>query len=378
MNFLISIIVTIFIIFVGRRFIKKHSKLCYGISIIISLALVIASYSGSLSNLPPFINDYILPLFTKSAFATSIFVIVMYTGALKNGSKLMKILMPIRAELSIIASILTLAHNIIFGRYHFVTLFTNPKSMSLNMLIAAIISVILIVIMVPLMITSFPSIRKKMKYKSWKKLQRFAYVFYSLIYIHIMLIMLPLAKSGNSQYILNVLIYSLVFLTYAIMRINKALNKKYSNKLKTNINYFAALIVFACICLYIFYPATKENNITTSNENNSNTLEETPTSTEEKNTSTDTTSYKDGTYEGTGSGFNGNISVKVTIESNSITNIVVTDTVDDEPFIDKAINGIFEAVIEVQSTEVDTVSGATFSSKGLISAVKDALKDAQN
>lgn len=217
-----------------------------------------------------------------------------------------------------------------------------------------------------------------MKYKSWKKLQRFAYVFYSLIYIHIMLIMLPLAKSGNSQYILNVLIYSLVFLTYAIMRINKALNKKYSNKLKTNINYFAALIVFTCICLYIFYPATKENNITTSNENNSNTLEETPTSTEEKNTSTDTTSYKDGTYEGTGSGFNGNISVKVTIESNSITNIVVTDTVDDEPFIDKAINGIFEAVIEVQSAEVDTVSGATFSSKGLISAVKDALKDAQN
>ena len=51
----------------------------------------------------------------------------MYTGALKNGSKLMKILMPIRAELSIIASILTLAHNIIFGKYHFVTLFTAPK-----------------------------------------------------------------------------------------------------------------------------------------------------------------------------------------------------------------------------------------------------------
>ncbi len=51
----------------------------------------------------------------------------MYTGALKNGSKLMKILMPIRAELSIIASILTLAHNISFGRYHFITLFTKQN-----------------------------------------------------------------------------------------------------------------------------------------------------------------------------------------------------------------------------------------------------------
>lgn len=145
--------------------------------------------------------------------------------------------MPIRAELSIIASILTLAHNIVFGRYHFVTLFTNPKSMSINMLLAAIISVILIVIMLPLMITSFPSIRKKMKYKSWKKLQRLAYIFYGLIYVHVMLIMTPLAKAGNSQYILNVLIYSLVFLTYAAMRIAKAINKKSLNKSKTTVNY---------------------------------------------------------------------------------------------------------------------------------------------
>lgn len=237
MNFLISIIITIFIIFIGRNFIKKHSKLCYVISALISIALVIASYSGVLSNLSHFANTYILPLFTKSAFATSIFVIVMYTGALKNGSKLMKILMPIRAELSIIASILTLAHNIVFGRYHFVTLFTNPKSMSINMLLAAIISVILIVIMLPLMITSFPSIRKKMKYKSWKKLQRLAYIFYGLIYVHVMLIMTPLAKAGKSQYILNVLIYSLVFLTYAAMRIAKAINKKSLNKSKTTVNY---------------------------------------------------------------------------------------------------------------------------------------------
>lgn len=54
MNFLISIIITIFIIFIGRNFIKKHSKLCYVISALISIALVIASYSGVLSNLSHF------------------------------------------------------------------------------------------------------------------------------------------------------------------------------------------------------------------------------------------------------------------------------------------------------------------------------------
>ncbi len=225
MTFLISIILAIVIIFIGRDFIKKHSKLCYALSTIISISLIVASYSGVLSNVSPFIKEHILPLFTKSTFATSLFVVVMYTGAFKNGSKLMKFLMPIRAELSIIASILTLAHNIIFGRYHFVILFTNPKSMSINMLLAAIISVVLIAIMLPLMITSFPNIRKKMKYKSWKNLQRFAYAFYGLTYFHIMLIMMPIAKTGNTKYIINVLVYSVVYLTYAVLRINKALSK---------------------------------------------------------------------------------------------------------------------------------------------------------
>ena len=269
MNFLISIILTALLIFIGRKFIKKHSILCYIVTGIISLLIIITSYSGAISSFPPFIKNNIMPLFTKSTFATSIFVVVMYTGALKNGSKLMKILMPIRAELSIIASILTLAHNISFGRYHFVTLFTNPKSMSLNMILAAIIS-ILISIMIPLMITSFPMIRKKMKYKSWKMLQRSAYAFYGLIYIHVMLIMLPIAKCGNLQYILNVLIYSLVFLIYATMRVNKALNKKVFNKSRTVTSYCIAVVAFACITAYALMPSLAQKNTASASKRKNN------------------------------------------------------------------------------------------------------------
>ncbi|MBS4974676.1 MAG: FMN-binding protein, partial [Clostridium celatum] len=88
--------------------------------------------------------------------------------------------------------------------------------------------------------------------------------------------------------------------------------------------------------------------------------------------------YKDGVYEGTGSGYNGNITVKVTIKNDVITNLVVIDTVDNSPFVDTAISGIFDAILNSQSPDVDTVSGATFSSKGLISAVKAALKNAKN
>lgn len=231
MNFLISLIIAIGLVAIGRNFIKKHSTLCYVISTVISILLMFGVYTGKLFALPQnAFTTYVLPIFTKSAFSTSLFVIVMYTGAFKNGSSLIKFLMPIRAELSIIASILTLAHNISFAKFHFVTLFTNPASMEPNVRAAAAISVILIAIMLPLMITSFPSIRRKMVPKNWKKLQKTAYIFYGLIYAHVMLLMVPTALTGNTTYIFNVALYTIVFLTYAVMRVSKAYAKKSATK----------------------------------------------------------------------------------------------------------------------------------------------------
>lgn len=232
MNFLISIIIAILLVSIGRNFIKKHANICYIFTTILSIGLVLGSYTGVIWTLPSWFTITILPILIKSTFSTAIFVIVMYTGAFKNGSKLIKFLMPIRAELSIIAGILTLAHNISFGKNHFVNLFTAPETMSTNMKAAAGVSIILISIMLPLLITSFPIARKSMKPKVWKRLQRFAYLFYALIYVHVMLIMVPVALTGNTTYIINVLVYNVVFITYAIMRVSKYLTKKSSAKSK--------------------------------------------------------------------------------------------------------------------------------------------------
>lgn len=230
MTLLISLIITFLLIGIGGKFIKKHANLCYVIASLISILLIIATYTGISINFPLWLNKYVLTIFTRSSISTAIFIVVMYTGALKNGSKLIKILMPIRAELSIIASILTLGHNIIYGKTYFVLLFTKPGIIKTNVLIAAIISLILILIMVPLMITSFPKVRRKIQQKKWKKLQKTAYLFYGLIYIHIMLLMMPAALGGNKKYIINVLVYSIVFLGYAVMRIRKALLKSKLSK----------------------------------------------------------------------------------------------------------------------------------------------------
>lgn len=232
MDFLISIVAAILLVAIGRDFIKKNANLCYIITTILAILLVVGSYTGVIWTLPAWFTTTILPILIKSTFSTAIFVIVMYTGTFKRGGKLIKFLMPIRAELSIIASILTLAHNISFGKNHFVTLFTAPETMAHNVRAAAVISIILISIMVPLFITSFPSVRRSMKPKSWKKLQRFAYLFYGLIYVHVMLLMLPVALTGDTTYIINILVYSVVFIAYAVMRISKHFAKKSSAKFK--------------------------------------------------------------------------------------------------------------------------------------------------
>jgi uncharacterized protein with FMN-binding domain len=83
--------------------------------------------------------------------------------------------------------------------------------------------------------------------------------------------------------------------------------------------------------------------------------------------------YKDGTYTGTGKGFRGNTKVTVTVENGVISDITIDSYKDDDEFFSRAKSGIISAVIRSQSTDVDAVSGATFSSNGLIEAIRNAL-----
>ena len=94
-----------------------------------------------------------------------------------------------------------------------------------------------------------------------------------------------------------------------------------------------------------------------------------------QNTSEDATNtiYADGTYKGSGNGFRGKTEVTVTVESGVITDITVDSYKDDKEFFQKAKSGVIADIIKSQSTDVDAVSGATFSSNGIIEAVKNAL-----
>lgn len=82
---------------------------------------------------------------------------------------------------------------------------------------------------------------------------------------------------------------------------------------------------------------------------------------------------EDGTYQGSGEGYRGTTTVTVTVKDGKITDITVDDYADDNQFFNKAKTTVINEIISGQTTDVDSVSGATFSSNGIMEAVADAL-----
>ena len=254
MLLIISLIIVALFIYFLKDSLKKYANIFYIGVAVISIAVFLLEFLP----MPLFVKNNILGIFAKGSIGTAMFVAVMYTGALPKGSKLIAPLMKIRGELSITAAILVLCHNFTYGITYFKMLFIKPEALSATQLTAAIISLVLIIIMIVLTVTSFQAVRKKMQAKKWKQLQRTAYVFYGLMYVHIMLINIPYARLGLGMYIANVVIYSIVFLGYAAMRIAKAVSVKAARAGKTygkkpeTVLYGLALVICAVMTVSCF------------------------------------------------------------------------------------------------------------------------------
>ena len=86
--------------------------------------------------------------------------------------------------------------------------------------------------------------------------------------------------------------------------------------------------------------------------------------------------YKDGVYEGSGTGFGGEIKVKVTVEKGKIMEVSIESAEQEDKAYFETAKSIVGDILEKQSADVDTVSGATFSSTGIREAAAQALEKA--
>jgi DMSO/TMAO reductase YedYZ heme-binding membrane subunit len=149
-------------------------------------------------------KQFTLP-FNQGFLGFSFFYVVMIIGLLNKESKIYKRLFKVRPELSILGFILLSPHAIFYLMERIMTNYIpDTRIVSLSFLIG----VLAYLIMIPLFVTSFKIIENKAQFFKWKKLQRFAYIVYLAIFIHLIFVAeMP-----------NLVIYLILFIPYIIFK----------------------------------------------------------------------------------------------------------------------------------------------------------------
>lgn len=227
MRLVYSLIFTAALALIYTKSIKKHSKIFYSVATAISSITIIYEIYRLISDtkMQGFIGE-LEKAFMKGNVSIAFFLLVMFAGALNPKWKLTKKLLSIRAESAILGCVLLLPHGIMY-LVRFVNKILVHKPITTLYIVYLIVGLIAFIIMIPLFITSFKNIRSKMSYADWKKVQRWAYPFYFLAYVHIVLALL----NDDEIDIIKLSIYTVLFLAYFLLKIIK--NYKLKNK---NIN----------------------------------------------------------------------------------------------------------------------------------------------
>lgn len=230
LELLFSLLVSGFIVFKGGRLLKKNSRLWYGISSLFSLASFLTAGLMFLRIIDLDRSLWWVRVITSIVsgyFPAALFMYVMFGGALKKGSGGRKAIMAIRTELSIIATIFYLPHTILY------TVFSAPRSLvalfqgNINIMAQLMTWTGLIngVLLILLGATSPYWVRSKMSFKTWKKIQRWAYLFYFSCFAHYMTL------SIWGKHYERSIIYVLIYGTYLVMRLQQAKKDKIQAKI---------------------------------------------------------------------------------------------------------------------------------------------------
>ena len=186
---------------------------------IVALALVGLYWFGTTTNTAGGMWPYFMPLMQRCALAFVLFTIVMFVGVLDESSPLRARLMPIRRQLSILGCIFALGHLAFYGVSYVPRL---GSALNGNLGFSLALAALLVLLMAILLVTSFQVVKRRMSAARWKGVQRLAYPFYLLTYVHLLLMLAPSALHGGVAATTSVAVYSIVFAAYVVLRLVRA------------------------------------------------------------------------------------------------------------------------------------------------------------
>ncbi|ACV21622.1 putative sulfite oxidase subunit YedZ [Slackia heliotrinireducens] len=221
MNTIIILAVTIAACFALRNPIKKAPMAFYVLSVLVVVAFLMLDQLGASRA----VRLAFFWTMQKCLVPLALFIVVMYIGVFSRSSKVSLWLRPIRAELSIIAWILSLGHVVRYLQSYLNPLFSGV-SLKVNIILGIIVAIVLFILLILLGVTSFRFVKKRMSTDAWKNLQKLAYPFFALTYVHLLFLLMPSAMHGGKAATFSVALYSVIFIAYFILRPLRAIQDR--------------------------------------------------------------------------------------------------------------------------------------------------------
>ena len=217
MSFVAVLAGTVIGVFLLRRPLKKHPGVFYALAALLD-ALYMCSFFVAF---PEVARRAIFLLMQKCTLACALFAVVMFIGVFRADSKVGLMLRPVRAELSILACVLTVGHMALYLA-SFAPRLANGGIANGGFAVFFATAMALLAVLVVLGATSLQGVKRRMDSGSWKRLQKWAYVFFGLVYVHLMSILLPSALAQGTTARTSVVVYTVLFALYAVARIARA------------------------------------------------------------------------------------------------------------------------------------------------------------
>lgn len=221
MRFLIALVVVLLLVIACARPLKRYPIPFY----LGAVALVGLYFYGSTINATGGLWPYFMPLMQRCALAFLLFTLVMFVGVLDESSRLRTHLMPVRRQLSILGCIFAVGHVVFYAMSYLPRLAT---ALTGNLGFSLALAALLVVLMAVLFVTSLQAVKHRLKAATWKGIQRLAYPFYLLIYVHLALLLLPSTLAGKDTAVISLVVYTVVMVAYVVLRTRKALAAKHT------------------------------------------------------------------------------------------------------------------------------------------------------
>jgi DMSO/TMAO reductase YedYZ heme-binding membrane subunit len=216
MNVVFALVLACAISVVGARAIKRRPVIFYAVAVAVVALYLVFTRPTTTTLVRPFVD-----LLQKGQLGFAFFVVVMFIGAFESGSALRERLGPVRGELSILGSILVCGHGIPL-LINYASLLGHFFQLRTSLMVPLLFSLVLMIVLVVLTATSFRTIRALMDARFWRRVQRLAYPFFGLIYLHILGYLVVPALQGAANARLSIVVYSVIFVSYVVLRVRVA------------------------------------------------------------------------------------------------------------------------------------------------------------